>query len=295
MKKLMALFCICGFFCLKAASLQAQVGNAPFPGLGWSQGSFDDAFAEMERAFAEMDLDTEPTPRDLYFLGRSVAASILSIYPPYTGNPELTHYLNLICQALLVNSPEIVLFDGASVFILDSLELNALTSPGGHIFITRGLVQASNSEDMLAAIIAHELAHIKLEHAASVLRAQVFFDDMAAIRHRAFEFSRDSPAAQSLMGFRDSLVVMIDTILRNGYSQVQELEADREALVILQRAGYNPRALIEVLELFQVTPWAIQINTTHPSPAERIANIERLLGGRQFPDTSSYRMHRFRN
>ena len=45
--------------------------------------------------------------------------------------------------------------------------------------------------------------------------------------------------------FRDSVATVIDTILRNGYSQIQEFEADQEALILLALSGYNPGALVD--------------------------------------------------
>jgi len=281
MKKILAFLCFSFFLSTQTLYLEAQTRNDPF--------------AELDRVFAE--IDTNPTPEDLYFLGRAVAANILASYRPYTGNPALTRYLNLICQAILVHIPEIELFDGASVLILDSPELNAFASPGGHIFITRGLIRAANTEDMLAAIIAHELAHIKLKHGASLIAEMRFTEDMTAMAQRAFEFSRNAPAAQRLINLRDSVSVVVDTLMRNGYSQIQEFEADQEALILLALSGYNPRALIQVLEILQKMPNSenIMLNTTHPSPSERIANIERILGGRQFRDAASNRAHRFRN
>ena len=294
MKKLLAFLCLSGFFCVQIAYLEAQAGANPFPGRNWEQGFIDEAFAEMERVFAE--IETEPTPEHLYFLGRAVAANILATFEPYTGNPELTDYLNFICQALLVSVPQIQFFDDAYVLLLDSSELNAFTSPGGHIFITKGLVGVTRSEDELAAIIAHELAHIKLKHASSLIAEMGFAADVAAMANRAADFTgRDSPAVQRLMSLRDSVSVVIDTLMRNGYSQFQEFEADEEALVLLALSGYYPRALVQVLEILQKIPNSenLSLNTTHPSPSERIANIERILAGRQFRDTSSYRAYRF--
>ena len=250
----------------------------------------------MGRAFAYDD--SEPTLQDLYFLGRAVAANILAIYKPYTGNPGLTQYLNLICQTIVINSPTIELFDGSHVLILDSPEFNAFASPGGHIYITKGLVELTASEDMLAAIIAHELAHIKLKHGAKMVSDMRFYDEMSAIADRAFEFSgRDSPAIRRLMDFRGSVTTLIDTLLRTGYSNVQEFEADQEAMALLAAAGYDPRALPEVLRALSESrsPGGMGINTTHPSPWERILNVERVINVYQVQDTRSYRTSRFRN
>ena len=279
-----------------SAHLEAQPGKDMPPALNRAQSSLEEAMSAMDRAFIEAD--TEPTPEDLYFLGRAVAANILAAYEPYTVNPELTQYVNLICQALLVHSPKIELYAGAFVLILDSQELNAFASPGGHIFITKGLLEVLNTEDMIAAVIAHELAHISLKHGASMIAEMRITEDAAALANRALEFSgRNSPAAQQLMSLRDSVSVVMDTLLKNGYSQSQEFEADREALILLSLSGYNPRALVEVLEVMQRMPNSgnIAINATHPSPAERIANVARSLGNRQFRDESAHRASRFRN
>jgi len=249
----------------------------------------------MERAFAEAD--SEPTLQDLYFLGRAVAANILTIYMPYTGNPALTRYMNLICQAILINSPEIGFFDGCYVAILDSPELNAFASPGGHIFITKGLVEAATSEDMLAAIIAHELAHIKLKHGMKMIENMRFYDNITAFTSRAYELSWNSTRAQRLMEFRSSVTTMVETMSRNGYSYSQEFEADQEALSLLAATGYNPGALREVLEMLRTTQVSASrgINMTHPNPVERIRNIDRWIIYYPVQDNSRYRTARFRN
>lgn len=296
MKKLPVLLCIFTIFSVQAVYLGAQAGRNPSPGANRTQGFLNDAISGMGSAFTEMD--TEPTPVDLYFLGRAVSANILASYKPYTGNPALTRYVNLICKTIVINSPDIELFNGCYVSILDSPEFNGFASPGGHIFVTKGLVELVSTEDMLAAVIAHELAHIKLKHGSSIIADMRFYDDMLSISDQAVELSgRNSPAVQRLMNFRDSVTALIDTMFKNGYSQTQEFEADQEALILLALSGYNPRALPEVLGLLQRAEASktIGLTATHPSPQERIANIDRLIRDRQFRDTGSYRAPRFKN
>ena len=295
-KKIWVCGCICGFFSIYVTHLEAQGGRPPTPsGVNHAHNLLDSALSSMDRAFGEAD--TEPTPADLYFLGRAVAANILGTYRPYTGNPELTNYLNLICQAILVHTPEIELFNGAYVLILDSPELNAFASPGGHIFITRGLLEVLNTEDMLAAIIAHELAHVKLKHCANMIREIRFYDDMSAIAGRASGFSGNSTEARQLMSFRDSVSSVVEALMISGFSREQEYEADMEALTLLALSGYNPRALVEVLEILRRAQNSrnVRLNATHPIPADRIANAEILMGSRQFRDNSSLRAPRFVN
>ena len=248
----------------------------------------------MESALAA----TEPTLEDLYYLGRAVAANILAVYRPYTESPELTRYLNLICRAILINNPEIELFDGCYVQILDSPELNAFASPGGHILITRGLVEAAASEDMLAAIIAHELAHIKLKHGMAIINQMQFTFESTRIVNRAYEFSnRNSPATQRLLNLRESVATLTDAMLKNGYSQAQEFEADREAVTLMAATGYDPEALLAVFKVLHETqnPDGTGLNATHPSALERVIYVDRWLREYDVEDTRRYRAARFIN
>jgi predicted Zn-dependent protease len=300
MKKPLILLCLCACFSVQAAysgGSSDSGSNQPNPAdrLGSAQSLANDALAGMERAFAETD--SEPTLQDRYFLGRAVAANIFTVYRPHTGNPELTRYLNLICQAIVINNPTIELFDGSFVVILDNPELNAFASPGGHILITKGLVEAASSEDMLAAIIAHELAHIKLKHGIKMIEEMRFYDNMADVANRAFEFSGNSSGAWRLAEFRASVASLTDTILRSGYSYSQEFEADQEALSLLAATGYDPEALATVLNVLRERQFSgsMGINATHPNPVERLRNIERWIRYYRVQDTRRYRESRFKN
>jgi predicted Zn-dependent protease len=241
--------------------------------------------------------DDDFTLVDAYFLGRAVAANILSHYRPYTANPALTQYLNHILQTLVINSNKIPAFNGYRVMVLDTNEVNAFASLGGHIFLTRGLVELAASEDVLAAVLAHELAHIKLQHSIAIINEARFVADMSAIATRALGIAgRTSPEAARLASLRNYLSSTIDVLMRNGYSQTQEFEADAEAVAILVRAGYNPRALLEMLRILQQAQGLQMsgLHSTHPSPVFRISNVERVA---VFEPASNeqYRLARFRN
>jgi len=300
MKKLLALLCLCACLSVQAVfSLGRAANQATQPSaaerLDSVQSRANEAQAAMERAFAQNDLVS--TLEDQYYLGRAVAANILTIYRLYTENPALTRYLNLICQAIVINNPAIELFDGSFVVILDSPELNAFASPGGHILVTKGLVEAAVSEDMLAAVIAHELAHIKLKHGIKMIEEMRFFADMNAVADRGFEFLSGSSGAQRLAEFRASVTAMTDTMLRNGYSQDQEFEADREAVALMSAAGYDPDALVAVLKVLYDNrdTGGMGLNATHPSALERVVQLDRWIGAYNVLDTRRYRSPRFKN
>jgi len=140
-----------------------------------------DALTIMDQAIEELYKGI--TPEDEYFIGRAVAANILRNNRPYLAKPALTQYLNKICAAIVFNSDKPTIFNGYHVMIIDSGEFNAFATSGGHIFVTRGLVDALNSEDAFAAVIAHEIAHIQLRHGIKLIedsRLSREFEEMAA-------------------------------------------------------------------------------------------------------------------
>jgi len=281
MQKLMVFLCIVSCFFAQAAYLEGQSANDAMANM-----------ANMEKALN--NADAEFTPQDAYYLGRTVAANILAAYKPYE-NREITLYLNRICQALVINSPQPVSFNGYQVMILDSPEFNAFATTGGHIFLTKKLVESTASEDMLAAVIAHELAHIMLKHSIAIINDMQFANEMTATANQAAAFSGRNANTDRLMQFRNSISKTMDTIMKNGYSQTQEFEADRGAIELLARAGYNPGAMLEQLRVLQKVQKSETggFFTTHPSPAERIANAEKVRSPR-IPDTRKNRTARFK-
>jgi len=256
-----------------------------------AQVNVNDALSRMDSAISSSQ--DEFTMRDSYFLGRTVAAHILSRYELYTERPELTNYLNLICRALAINSPAPNWYDGYTVAILDNPAFNAFSTPGGHIFITRGFIDVITSEDMLAAVIAHELAHIQLEHGTAGIMNTRIIQRLGQEQQRLSQELSGS-ARQQL--FTEMVDEIVQSLFGGGYSQLQEFEADLMALNLLALAGYNPGGLIELLRMFERLRenQMGSLNATHPLPAQRIANLERQMNMyNSMPNNSSVRRERF--
>ena len=249
-------------------------------------------------AFSQTAADSGISSLDAYYLGRAVAANILSTYKLY-NNTELTQYVNKICRTLVLNSDYPAPYNGYFVMVLDSDEFNAFATPGGHIFITKRLAQAASSEDMLAAVIAHELAHIMLNHGINIINEKKIENELSAVADwAASTAAKQSAEAARAASFRNSITTTVDILMRSGYSQTQEFEADLEAVVMLARAGYDPGSLLEMLKVLQSATAMSSttggyINSTHPSPQQRIANVEALKFRKN--DTLRYRIQRFRN
>ena len=245
-----------------------------------------------------LDHAVEITSEHEYFIGRAVAANILSTYNIWDKNPALTSYLNRICAAITINSPlpnieKPNLYNGCHVAILDSSEINAFATPGGHIFVTRGLVSAAKSEDALAAVIAHEVAHIQLRHGIEVFKGN---------RAVAQAFAVNGAAEARILGLNELTNIfggavwdVFNTMKNSGYPKRQEFEADKTAMNLLACAGYNPQGLIDILrELNTVQREAsLGLSRTHPAPADRITEAQQFINGFTVTDNSSLRQLRF--
>ncbi|MDR0451560.1 MAG: M48 family metalloprotease [Treponema sp.] len=264
--------------------LAAQGRNTPGPG---------------DAAGGRKAEDADYSPEDVYYLGRAVAAGIVSRYRPYKRDRALSEYLNSICAALVINSPARApaMYNGYHVLVLDSGEINAFASPAGHIFITRGLAGCAPSEDALAAVIAHEIAHIQLEHSVALLadRDISLMLELDGVARRARQrAARLRPVSEKISSLRESVQAMTDTLFTNGYTRSQEFEADIYALSLLRAAGYRPSALVDLLRVLQQRQAGSRspFYNTHPMPSQRISNVQSRIG-RRSADTGESRKNRF--
>jgi predicted Zn-dependent protease len=122
------------------------------------------------------------------------------------------------------------------VTILDTPEVNAFALPGGYVYVTRGILALASDTSELAAVLAHEIAHVTLKHA----RARSNRVRTSAIVDRVVTgvFGGDAETDQSSNRARMNLAA---------FSQQQELAADREGIQIAGKAGYDPHAAARFL------------------------------------------------
>ncbi|MFW6292143.1 MAG: M48 family metalloprotease [Spirochaetota bacterium] len=229
------------------------------------------------------DAATSPfTPEQEYYVGRSVAATILRDYAPY-DNPAVNDYVNRLGQSLALASQRPVLYHGYTFLVLDHDEINAFATPGGHVFITRGMLALTESEDELAAVLAHEIGHVAMRHGlGSIRNARV----VGAVQDGMFD-TLDTLSGQKLEEvteiFGDTTADIVDTLATRGYSGATERQADAAAVDILLRVGYDPYALVRVLGRMDAAQQAQYeggherqgFSKTHPRPQSRIFDLEK--------------------
>jgi predicted Zn-dependent protease len=158
--------------------------------------------------------------------------------------------------------------------VIDKNEINAFALPGGPIYFFSGLIDIMDSEDELAAVLAHEIAHVRREH-----WARRYADEQArsiGITVLALILSPGRTAVTAASVANDLLVGL-------PYSRAQENEADRMGIELMVDAGFNPNAAITVMERLQQNASRNrppQWLSTHPDTNHRIrairAQIDRM-------------------
>ncbi len=221
------------------------------------------------------------TPEQEYYIGRSVAAMILARYRPYKKKTP-NRYVNLVGQTLAMASDRPETFGGYHFLILDSGDINALSAPGGLIFITRGLLRCCRHEDALASVLAHEIGHVQYQHGLQAINKSRITEAVTVLGTETAKtktFAGEDLASLTSI-FEDSVSDILKTMIDSGYSRKFEFQADDAAITIMERVGYNPSGLIDMLNMMKMRlrPGRGDFAKTHPSPSQRIENARDLIG-----------------
>ena len=234
------------------------------------------------------------TPEQEYYIGRAVGAVILDQYEPYDVD-RVNDYLNLLGQTLAMASDRPELFSGYHFLVLDSDEINAFATPSGLIFVTRGMLKLTRNEDMLAAVLAHEIGHIVNKHGLKAIKQSRITSALGKIAVTAGETLGGEELAGLTADFKDSIGDITGTLITSGYSRANEYDADRQAVKILSRFGYDPGALIDLLEEMdtQLVPGGKDFAKTHPDPQKRINAVSRYVERQDISPNTEARQKRY--
>jgi len=219
------------------------------------------------------------TPEQEYYIGRAVAAQVFQSYPPL-DRPEANTYLNLLGQSLAVFSERPETFGGYHFLLLDSDEINAFAAPGGLILVTRGMVRCCQSEDELAAVLAHEICHVQEKHGLSAIKQGRLTSAFTIIASESAKQLGGEELAALTEEFEGSVGDVVMTLTTSGYSRKQERSADAAAVEVLRRAGYPETAMITMLQRMNERlghAGGLGFAKTHPSAQARIEAIGPMI------------------
>ncbi|MFA6921830.1 MAG: M48 family metalloprotease [Gallionella sp.] len=204
-------------------------------------------------------------------IGRQIAGNLLGA-APLVADKNLQKYINNVGRwvALQSERPDLAWHFG----VINTNDINAFAAPGGYIFVTLGLYRQLNDEAELAGVLAHEIGHVIKKHHLKILQQSKMVD-------------LGSRLIEKQVGGNDKIGNLIGSgaeIVSRSLDKGAEFEADRIAVVLAARAGYDAYGLPGVLQTIGHTSAddssVALLFKTHPHPDERLSKLDDAMDSR---------------
>jgi len=230
-------------------------------------------------------------PADERQIGRVATAEILAKYSPL-DNEGLNEYVQTVGQVVAMSSDRPQTFSGYHFQVLNTEEVNALSIPGGFVFVTKGMLRLVGSEDELACVLAHEVAHVALGHGSSAIVKARRMKTSIGIAADASKTYGSKASGKDLAALRGDVKAVMEILMRTGYGHDKEFEADAKGALYAQRTGYDPSAMTAVLRKLESSA-ASQggFLKTHPKAGKRAMQLEKA----ELQPPAWYRMSKTRD
>ncbi len=207
-------------------------------------------------------------------IGQSIMQEIRWRDPAYLDDPEIEDYLNSIGRRLVAASDQPS--REFQFFVIDDPMINAFALPGGYIGVHTGLILAAHTESELASVLAHEIAHVTQRHIAQLFarQGQASMIVLASVLVAILAARSNSQASEAALAAGHAGAIQQQL----GYSRAFEREADRIGLQILERGGFDVRAMPAFFERLQRATRVYEGGLpgylrTHPMTEERMADM----------------------
>lgn len=158
--------------------------------------------------------------------------------------------------------------------ILDNKEANAFALPGGYVYVFKGLLDKTKSDDEIAGVLAHEIGHVAARHTAKRTKGSLSLEALTILL-----MSMPSDPVSKEQAYRGLMELALQ------YSREDELEADRLAVKYTKLAGFNPVGILTFLQTLRKIEYEKPIEPahlfkTHPYVADRIKNVKEQISGK---------------
>ncbi len=214
------------------------------------------------------------SPKQQIELGQKAATQVYKQMPILPDSSKVTQYVQELGRKLAAYAPGYRW--PYNFHVVNVAEINAFALPGGEIFVNLGTIQASDDEAQLAAVMAHEISHVVLQHSVCNLQKEQRVGIFAALGEIASGLLLGNSTAGALaekgIGFTAGLSFL-------HMSRGAEQQADLEGVDILYNAGYDPRAMAQFFEIVEgkYGKGGAQFLSDHPNPGNRTEYVDREI------------------
>jgi predicted Zn-dependent protease len=164
--------------------------------------------------------------------------------------------------------------------LADDETINAFALPGGQVFMTAGLAKRLSSEGQIAGVLSHEIGHVVGRHAAEHLAKAQLTEGLTGAAVIA-SYDPNDPGSRSTA----AVAAAIGQLINMKFGRDDELESDHLGVRFASEAGYDPRAMIQVMAVLEEASQGQrppEFFSTHPNPDRRIERIQEAIAER-FP------------
>lgn len=204
-----------------------------------------------------------------HYIGRAVAAQLLARYPG-VDDVDLNQYVQSVLQVVAAASARPEIYSGYHAQVVESEEVNAVSAPGGYVFVTTGLLRSLEDEEELACVLAHEVAHIADKHGLKTIKTSRLSDAFQVLGAEAAKNYSSKNLGKLTELFDGSVDDVVKALVVSGYSRDKEFKADQDGARYARAARYDPRALSRFIERAGGTGGFLK---THPGPKKRLAAL----------------------
>lgn len=214
----------------------------------------DDILNLFSAAGKAIEAGEEFGPADEFYIGRRISARLVGdkrVLPPEDIRSRYVRSVG-VSLALASNAP--YLFDGYTFLVIDDNQINAFATPGGFVMITTGMLNFLQDEDELAAILGHEIGHVEMEHGMIAVRQARSSSATQGLLSAGASIGLAQAGvdgAAAISGLTDAMLDGVFDAVKNGYSADIEGESDTRGMAISAQLGYDPYAMLDILERFK--------------------------------------------
>ena len=221
------------------------------------------------------------TPEQEIALGLQAAPEMVQQFGGVSQDPQASSAVSQVGERIVRQSDAAKSqYEYHFSLLADPQTINAFALPGGPIFITEALLGRLKTEGQLAGVLAHEVGHVIGRHSAERIAQQQLTQGLTG----ALVLSTYDPDNPNSTGTAQ-MAALVGGLISLRYGRADELEADRFGVRLMTEAGYDPNALIGVMEILASSREGggqPEFLSTHPDPGNRAGKIKEAIAA-EFP------------